>query len=208
MLIKEFCAENFTLIPKALKAGANRVELCDNLAVGGTTPSYGVIKEASLYTKDDNIPLAVMIRPRGGDFVYNSIEVKIMEEDILRATEAGATALVLGALTSENTIDEEVMERLLIASLGLPITFHMAFDEISDWQAAMDYLIDQGVEKILTHGNSLDQVLNIDKIKEMVAYAAGRIDIMIGGGVTYENAQDLADLTGVKYVHGTKIVDI
>lgn len=207
MIIKEFCAENFTDIPKAILAGATRIELCDNLAVGGTTPSYGVIKEAASYTKDDNIPLAVIIRPRGGKFVYNSTEVKIMEEDVLKAAEAGATALVMGALTEDNNIDKETMETLLIASQGLQITFHMAFDEIEDWKAAMDYLIDEGVEKILAHGGPLDKPLNIDKIKEMVEYADGRIDIIIGGGVTFENADELAHQTGTNYVHGTKIVE-
>ncbi|OFI48243.1 copper homeostasis protein CutC [Floricoccus tropicus] len=207
MIIKEFCAENFTDIPKAILAGATRIELCDNLAVGGTTPSYGVIKEAASYTKDDNIPLAVIIRPRGGNFVYNSTEVKIMEEDVLKAAEAGATALVMGALTEDNNIDKETMETLLIASQGLQITFHMAFDEIEDWKPAMDYLIDEGVEKILAHGGPLDKPLNIDKIKEMVEYADGRIDIIIGGGVTYNNAEELAHQTGTNYVHGTKIVE-
>ncbi|URZ88517.1 copper homeostasis protein CutC [Floricoccus penangensis] len=207
MIIKEFCAENFTDIPKAIIAGATRIELCDNLAVGGTTPSYGVIKEAAIYTKDDNIPLAVIIRPRSGNFVYNSTEVKIMEEDILKAAEAGATALVMGALTEDNNIDKETMETLLIASQGLQITFHMAFDEIEDWKPAMDYLIDEGVEKILAHGGPLDKPLNIDKIKEMVEYADGRINIIIGGGVTYDNAEELAHQTGTNYVHGTKIVE-
>lgn len=207
MIIKEFCAENFTDIPKAILAGATRIELCDNLAVGGTTPSYGVIKEAASYTNDDNIPLAVIIRPRSGNFIYNSTEVKIMEEDILKAAEAGATALVMGALTEDNNIDKETMETLLIASQGLQITFHMAFDEIEDWKPAMDYLIDEGVEKILAHGGPLDKPLNVDKIKEMVEYADGRIDIIIGGGVTFENADELAHQTGTNYVHGTKIVE-
>ena len=208
MLIKEFCAENFTDIPKAIKASANRVELCDNLAVGGTTPSYATIKESAAYTAEDAIPLAVMIRPRGGDFIYSNTEINIMEEDILRASEAGATAFVFGALTKDNIIDEESMETLLIASQGMPVTFHMAFDLIEDWKSAMDYLIEQGVEKILTHGGQLDQPLNVKKIQEMVEYAAGRIDIMIGGGVNYENCQKLAKETGVNFVHGRQIVEI
>lgn len=97
-MIKEFCAENLTLLPTLDAGQVTRVELCDNLAVGGTTPSYGVIKEACQLLHDKNISVATMIRPRGGDFVYNDLELKAMEEDILKAIEAGSDALVLGLL--------------------------------------------------------------------------------------------------------------
>ncbi|MGF3084291.1 copper homeostasis protein CutC, partial [Streptococcus pyogenes] len=95
-MIKEFCAENLTLLPTLDAGQVSRVELCDNLAVGGTTPSYGVIKEACQLLHDKKISVATMIRPRGGDFVYNDLELKAMEEDILKAVEAGSDALVLG----------------------------------------------------------------------------------------------------------------
>jgi copper homeostasis protein len=120
LLIREFCAENFTDIPRAVAAGAERIELCDNLAVGGTTPSYGVIKETADYLKDTKTTLASMIRPRGGNFIYNSIELRIMESDILKAIEAGTNELVFGALTDDNSLDLEALETLVIASQGLP----------------------------------------------------------------------------------------
>ena len=208
MLIREFCAENFTDIPRAVAAGAERIELCDNLAVGGTTPSYGVIKETADYLKDTKTTFASMIRPRGGDFVYNSIELRIMESDILKAVEAGTSELVFGALTDDNSLDLEALETLMIASQGLPVTFHMAFDEIStDLQkSALDELVNLGFDKILMHGDSLDKPINTAKIAELVSYAAGRIQILAGGGVSAANAETISAETGSPYVHGTKIV--
>lgn len=208
MLIREFCAENFTDIPRAVAAGAERIELCDNLAVGGTTPSYGVIKETADYLKDTKTTFASMIRPRGGDFVYNSIELRIMESDILKAVEAGTSELVFGALTDDNSLDLEVLETLMIASQGLPVTFHMAFDEIpTDLQkSALDELVNLGFDKILMHGDSLDKPINTAKIAELVSYAAGRIQILAGGGVSAANAETISAETGSPYVHGTKIV--
>ena len=105
MLIREFCAENFTDVPRVTAAGVERIELCDNLAQGGTTPSYGVIKETADYLSERKTTFATMIRPRGGDFVYHSIEVRIMETDILKALEAGTNELVFGALTPEIELD-------------------------------------------------------------------------------------------------------
>lgn len=208
LLIREFCAENFTDIPRAVAAGAERIELCDNLAVGGTTPSYGVIKETADYLKDTKTTFASMIRPRGGDFVYNSIELRIMESDILKAVEAGTSELVFGALTYDNSLDLEALETLMIASQGLPVTFHMAFDEIpTDLQkSALDELVTLGFDKILMHGDSLYKPVNTAKIAELVNYAAGRIQILAGGGVSAANAETISAETGSPYVHGTKIV--
>lgn len=208
MIIREFCAENFTDIPRAVAAGVERIELCDNLAVGGTTPSYGVIAETADYLKDSQTLLSVMIRPRGGNFVYDSHELKIMEVDILKAIEAGAQSLVFGALTVDGNLDTEALNTLMIASQGLPVTFHMAFDDIpADRQvAAVETLADGGVEKILLHGGPLSEALNIEKIAALSAAAKGKIDLMIGGGVTADNMTELAALTKTSFVHGTKII--
>lgn len=208
MLIREFCAENFTDIPRVTAAGVERIELCDNLAQGGTTPSYGVIKETADYLSERKTTFATMIRPRGGDFVYHSIEVRIMETDILKALEAGTNELVFGALTPENDLDIDVLETLMIASQGLPVTFHMAFDAIpyDQQKAALDTLVELGFDKILMHGDSLDKPVNTDHIAELVKHASGRIQILAGGGVSAETAQAVADLTGSQYVHGTKII--
>lgn len=208
MIIRELCLENFTKIPQVLQAGVERIELCDNLAVGGTTPSYGVIEEAAKYVAESKTTLAVMIRPRGGNFVYNSHELKIIETDTLKAVEAGAQNIVFGALTPGNEIDTDALETVSIAAQGLPITFHMAFDEVTDQEKAIDQLVEFGVDKILTHGGPLDQPLNTDKLKSLIDYAKGKINIIIGGGVNAENFENLAQLTGTNYVHGTKIIKL
>ncbi|MGT2801714.1 copper homeostasis protein CutC [Streptococcus henryi] len=209
MLIKEFCAENLSKLPQLSAPAISRVELCDNLAVGGTTPSYGVIKEASAYLHEKGISLATMIRPRGGDFVYNDLELRAMEEDILRAVELESDALVLGLLTEDNQVDLDGLEQLLPSTQGLPLVFHMAFDLIpkEDQLQAMDDLIDLGFVRILTHGGASDTDIadNINHIRALVEHAGDRIQIMIGGGVTADNCQELADLTGTNIVHGTKI---
>ncbi|HHJ7237785.1 TPA: copper homeostasis protein CutC [Streptococcus pyogenes] len=209
-MIKEFCAENLTLLPTLDAGQVSRVELCDNLAVGGTTPSYGVIKEACQLLHDKKISVATMIRPRGGDFVYNDFELKAMEEDILKAVEAGSDALVLGLLTTENQLDTDAIEQLLPATQGLPLVFHMAFDHIpTDHQhQALDQLIDYGFVRVLTHGSPEATPItdNVEQLKSLVTYTNKRIDIMIGGGVTAENCQSLSQLTGTAIVHGTKII--
>lgn len=213
MILRELCVENFTNIPQALSAGVERIELCDNLAVGGTTPSYGVIQQAAelIAEKDSKTVLAVMIRPRGGDFVYNSYELKIMENDILKAIEAGAQNLVLGALDEDGNVDTDALESLMPATQGLPVTFHMAFDAVANPEAALDDLIELGIDKILLHGDSLNQPLNTSKIKALSDYLKAKgdpIQLMIGGGVTYENYEKLAILSGTNFVHGSKIIPL
>lgn len=129
-MLYEFCAENVTLLEKAMKAGAQRIELCDNLAVGGTTPSYGVIRAAVDLAKPYGATVMTMIRPRGGDFVYTDLEIGIMLADIQKAKEAGSQGVVFGVLTEKNEIDVSKMQRLLEACKGLEVVFHMAFDAI------------------------------------------------------------------------------
>ncbi|MDT2730722.1 copper homeostasis protein CutC [Streptococcus parauberis] len=210
MLIKEFCAENLTNLSNLQAPAISRVELCDNLAVGGTTPSFGVIKEACQLLQEKSITVATMIRPRGGDFIYNDIELRAMEEDMIKAIEAGSDALVLGCLTSENLLDTDAIEQLLPASQGLPLVFHMAFDAIpeEEQKTSIDALIDYGFVRILLHGGSASQSIydNINHIKDLINYADGRIELMIGGGVTAANAEELSQMTGTKVVHGTKII--
>lgn len=208
MIIKEFCAENTTLLNQ-LDQSVKRVELCDNLAVGGTTPSYGVIKEAARYLHEKDIALATMIRPRGGNFVYNDSELRIMEDDILRAVELESDSLVLGLLTEDNHIDQDGIEQLLPATQGLPLVFHMAFDHIplEEQKEALDQLVELGFTRILTHGSAQNNDIfeNIAHLKDLVDHADGRIEIMIGGGITADNYQELIEKTGSQAAHGTKI---
>lgn len=210
MLIKEFCAENLTNLSQLNSQQINRVELCDNLAVGGTTPSFGVIKEACDLLHEKSITVATMIRPRGGDFVYNDLELRAMEEDILKAVEAGSDALVMGLLTKDNQIDCDAIEQLLPATQGLPLVFHMAFDHIpeKDQKTAIDTLVDYGFIRILLHGSTEanDIFENLDHIRDLIQYANGKIEIMLGGRVTSQNALRLSQESGSIILHGTKIV--
>ncbi|NSR71081.1 copper homeostasis protein CutC [Enterococcus faecalis] len=209
-MIKEFCAENFTKIPQAIQKGANRIELCDNLAVGGTTPSTGVIEEVLAYAGEYSVPVMTIIRPRGGNFVYNDIELKIMHTDLIEAKKLGTDGIVIGCLTEDGWLDEEALDLFIETAEGLQITFHMAFDALSKENQfkAIDWLAERGVTRILTHGGPAGTPIegNFDHLKELIAYADQRILILPGGGISTENVQTVMDTLKVTEVHGTKIV--
>lgn len=209
-MIYEFCAENVTLLEKAMQAGARRIELCDNLAVGGTTPSYGVTKAAVELAANYDTTIMTMIRPRGGDFVYNDLEIAIMLEDICLTAQAGSQGVVFGALTADKKLDQPNLEKLIAASKGMEIVFHMAFDELSDEDQpeAIDWLSQAGVTRILTRagvsGDSLEKrFVHYHRILE---YAKGKIEILPGGGIDLDNRQTFIDQVGVTQLHGTKVV--
>lgn len=212
IIFKEIALENFTNIPQAVLAGANRIELNDNLSAGGTTPSLGVLKESSKYLQEKSIPLVEMIRPRGGNFVYNDLEIKMMETDLFEAQKLGIDAVTFGALTQEGEIDEDAMEQLIAASSGMQVVFHMAFDDISPdkQKESIDWLADHDVDRILTHGGPFEIPImdNLDNLKQLIDYADGRITILPGGGVTYENCDEIASKLGVKELHGTRLIDL
>ena len=209
-MIYEFCAENVTLLEKAMQAGARRIELCDNLAVGGTTPSYGVIKAAVELAANYDTTIMTMIRPRGGDFVYNDLEIAIMLEDIRLTAQAGSQGVVFGALTADKKLDKANLEKLIAASKGMEIVFHMAFDELSDVDQleAIDWLSQAGVTRILTRagvsGDSLEK--RFAHYHRILEHAKGKIEILPGGGIDLDNRQTFIDQLGVTQLHGTKVV--
>ncbi|WP_082617929.1 copper homeostasis protein CutC [Lactobacillus selangorensis] len=207
-MIKEAAVENFTNVPKALAKGVQRIELNDNLAVGGTTPSKGVIAETTRYVHEKGASVMVMIRPRGGNFIYNDTEIKIMEADIFEAQAQGADGIVVGALTPDGLVDEDAMREFIGAAGGMEVVFHMAFDAIpADKQAgAINWLIEHHVDRILTHGAPLSEPLNVERLKEFITAADGKITILPGGGVTDENVTHITNELGVSEAHGTKIV--
>ena len=212
VIIKEFCAENFTNIPSAIASGANRIELCDNLTVGGTTVSKGVMTETLAYCAEKNVPVFPIIRPRGGNFVYTDTEIKIMEADIYEAKQLGADGVVVGCLNESNWIDEEAMEILLDAASGMQVTFYMAFDAMSrDNQfKAIDWLAEHSVDRILTHGGMSGTPIeqNLEYINDLISYANQRITILPGGGLSFQNMDSVVSFLQVKEVHGTKIVNL
>ena len=209
-MIYEFCAENVTLLEKAMQAGARRIELCDNLAVGGTTPSYGVTKAAVELAANYDTTIMTMIRPRGGDFVYHDMEIAIMLEDIRLTAQAGSQGVVFGALTADKKLDKPNLDKLIEASKGMEIVFHMAFDELSDNDQleAIDWLSQAGVTRILTRagvsGDSLEK--RFAHYHRILEYAKGKIEILPGGGIDLDNRQTFIDQLGVTQLHGTKVV--
>ena len=209
-MIYEFCAENVTLLEKAMQAGARRIELCDNLAVGGTTPSYGVTKAAVELAANYDTTIMTMIRPRGGDFVYQDLEIAIMLEDIRLTAQAGSQGVVFGALTADKKLDKANLEKLIAASKGMEIVFHMAFDELSDVDQleAIDWLSQAGVTRILTRagvsGDSLEK--RFAHYHRILEHAKGKIEILPGGGIDLDNRQTFIDQLGVTQLHGTKVV--
>ena len=209
MLTKEFCAENMELVPAAVAAGAAWIELCDNLAVGGTTPSYGIIRA----------DVMCMVRPRGGSFEHTPAEAAMMRDDLIMAKSLGVTGVVFGCLRDGKLDTELTAELIRLAHEDTPeapgrvaVTFHLAFDALApkDQLAAIDWLAERGVERILTHGGAAGTPIadNLDRLRAYVERAAGRIIILPGGGITWENAEDVAAALGVSEVHGTKIVNV
>ncbi|HFI0145641.1 TPA: copper homeostasis protein CutC [Streptococcus suis] len=207
-MIKEFCSENHLDVAKAISMGAQRIELCDNLAVGGTTPSYAVIKHVCQLAHEQGARVMTMIRPRGGDFCYDGTELEIMLEDCKVAKELGSDGLVYGALTSDNWLDEVALEGLFAVSQGCQIVFHMAFDQIPRERQfeAIDWLAEHGVTRILTRGSLTGSALNnVEWLQEIVTYAQSKIEILIGGGLTVDNLPKLLERVPVDQVHGTRL---
>lgn len=211
-MLKEACVENFYNIPHVIKAGADRVELNNDLALGGTTPSYGVIKKSVTYAENFKIPVVIMIRPRGGDFVYSENEIGIMADDIEASAKLGAQGVAFGCLTNNNQINRIQMKHLitLARSLNVEVVMHMAFDDISNdkQKTELNWLADQGVKRILTHGGKLDKPIlaTILHLKEIIKWANDRIEILPGGGITTENRDDIAKKLQLNELHGSKIV--
>lgn len=208
-MLREFCAENLAGVAEALQAGARRVELCDDLSVGGVSPSREIIRQAVGLVHELGGLVMVMVRPRGGDFAYDDGELAVMEQTIRDARELGADGVVFGCVRN-GELDLEPLRRLVAGTEGLDLTFHMAFDELaSDRQGeALATLAHMGFSRVLTHGGPLSQPIDacIPHLRELVRAAHGEIVIMPGGGVTWENAEAICDDLGVDEAHGTRIV--
>lgn len=174
------------------------MELCDNLVEGGTTPSAGAIE---LARKRLSIGLAVLIRPRGGDFLYSELEYDVMQRDVTVAKDLGADVLVVGGLTREGRVDADGVGRLLEAAHPLPVTFHRAFDVARDPAEALESLIAMGVRRVLTSGQEATALAGIGTLAQLVRQAAGRIGILAGGGVDETNVAQIVRETGVQEVH-------
>lgn len=194
----EICAGSVKSCAAAQEGGADRVELCAGMPEGGTTPSSGMICRAREVLR---IGMNIIIRPRGGDFLYSDSEIRQMEYDIYAAQDAGADGLVFGALTADGEVDIKAMTVLMTAAGDLPVTFHRAFDHTADPFSAMESIIGFGCKRILTSGCRPSAAEGSDMIAALVRKAAGRISIMPGCGVRPDNIASLAVRTGAAEFH-------
>lgn len=202
-MIREKCIGSFLEAIEAQELGAERVELCDNLTEGGTTPSYGTIK---MVVEKLNIPTFVIIRPRGGDFYYTPEEIEIMKEDIKVCKNLGVKGVVIGALNRDNTINYEAIQDMITLAKPMSVTFHKAIDELKDPVLEVKKLAKIGVNRILTSGTKETALEGKEILKKMIKEAGDEIIIIVAGKVTKENLDKISTLIPTKEYHGKKIV--
>lgn len=198
----EVCANSVQSAIEAQKGGAVRVELCDNLGEGGTTPALSQIE---ITRKNIDIQLNTIIRPRGGDFLYSDLEFEIMKQDIHNCGKAKCDGVVFGILNPDGSIDKKRnLELVDIArQYGMSITFHRAFDRCKDLFSSLEEIIELGCNRILTSGGMNTAIEGGSVIKRLIEQAKGRISIMPGSGITENNIYELVKATGLKEFHGS-----
>lgn len=194
----EACVNSVESAIEAEAGGAYRVELCDNLFDGGTTPSFGAIEAAR---KELDIELNVIIRPRGGDFLYSDLELDIMKADVEAARTAGADGVVFGILQSDGAVNVEQSRELAALARPMSTTFHRAFDMCADPFAALEELIALGIDRILTSGQRPSAIEGAALIAKLVDAASGRIIVMPGVGIDETNITQLIGLTDAREFH-------
>ncbi|MBB2911467.1 copper homeostasis protein [Streptosporangium becharense] len=204
-LTYEICIDSTAGAVAAEKAGAHRVELCSALFDGGLTPTLGAV-EATLAAVS-SIRVHAIIRPRGGDFIYDEYEIAAMERDVAAVRDAGVQGVVIGALTPAGEVDVAVAERLIGAAEGLSVTFHRAFDMTADPFAALDTLIALGVDRVLTSGQDTTALEGAPLIASLIERAGDRVIVMPGGGITPRNARRVVEATGASELHFAALVD-
>jgi copper homeostasis protein len=203
-VLVEACVDSVESALAAERGGAGRVELCDNLADGGTTPSAGMIAAVKASIR---IPVFVIVRPRGGGFVYSNSEMDVMQRDADAAIALGADGMVIGALRPDACVDLPRIETLLAAARGLPVTFHRAFDLVTDQNESLDMLATAGVSRVLTSGGAPTASEGADAIAALVRTAGTRLTVVAGGGIREDNVADLVRRSGVREIHvrGTRL---
>lgn len=205
MPLIEVCVNSVESAVASQAGGADRVELCDNLFEGGTTPSAGSI---ALARERLRIKLHVIIRPRGGDFLYSDLEYAIMQRDIAIAKELGADGVVIGLLTADGDVDVPRTRELIDLARPLSVTFHRAFDVARDPYQALAALIDLGVDRLLTSGQAESVTEGVELIAELIARAGDRMIVMPGGGFNERNVGRIVARTGAREIHVTGFTDV
>jgi copper homeostasis protein len=186
----------------AERAGADRIELCDNLSEGGTTPDGELV---AAIVERIRLPVFVLIRPRAGDFVYSESEFDVMIRDIELTRTMGITGIVTGVLDANGGVDVKRTRSLVKAAGGLPVTFHRAIDSAADLPVALDDAIDAGVSRVLTSGGAPSAREGVEVIAALVKQSGGRVSIIAGGGIREHNVREVVARTGVQEVHGRLI---
>lgn len=194
----EICVDSTQSALNAQEGGADRIELCENLAQGGVTPSAGKIAQAKRLL---HLPVMVLIRPRKGDFLYSDLEFELMLDDILRAKELNADGIVSGVLLPDGKIDTVRTSWLVEAAAPLPFTFHRAFDMCIEPHVAIGQLADLGVKRILTSGQHATALDGINHLRAYVELAGDLISIMACGGVTPDTVAPLLEIAGLHEFH-------
>ncbi len=196
----EICTDSVEGVLAARVGGAHRVELCSSLIEGGITPSAGTIE---LAVKRGGLPVMVMIRPRGGDFCYSTVELDVLRSDIAMSKALGVAGVVLGVLEPNGRIDRAHTRELAALARPLQVTFHRAFDMARDAFEALDDLMELGIERVLTSGQERSVIEGLETLGKLVARARGRISVMPGGGITERNVGKVVADLGVREVHLT-----
>lgn len=196
----EIAANSLASALAAQAGGADRIELCENLGEGGTTPSHGTLSMARDRLR---IPIYALIRPRGGDFLYDEAELETMRRDIEHCVRLGCDGVVIGALDAGGNVDVAACRELIAAASGLGVTFHRAFDASRDRTRALQDIIALGCERVLTSGAANDALSGAAGIAAAVRDGAGRIRVMAGAGVTAENIREIARLSGAHEFHAS-----
>lgn len=188
----------------AFENGADRIELCDGLSEGGTTPDFETVKELRAKI---NIPIFVMIRPRGGDFTYSDAEFEQMKKELAQLKALGVDGFVFGILDENDDVNSEQNTALIELAHPLPCTFHRAFDRASDLEGSLEKVINCGFKTILTSGQQPNVSEGKLNLKKLVVLSAGRIEILVGGGLRSVNIEEIREFTKTGYFHSSAITD-
>jgi copper homeostasis protein len=202
LTLVEAAVETLDSALAAERAGADRIELCDNLNDGGTTPGAGLIAAVAERIR---LPVFVLIRPRAGGFVYSDDEFDTMVRDIGLAVRMGIAGIVTGALAPDGRVDATRMRTLVKAAAGLPVTFHRAIDSALNLPAALEKAIEEGASRVLTSGGAETALEGVDLIAALVDQARARITVVAGGGIREHNVRDVISRTGVREIHARLI---
>jgi copper homeostasis protein len=199
-IVFELCAETIDACLAARDGGAARIELCSALSDGGLTPSHGLIRAA---VARSGLPVHVLIRPRGGDFLYSAAELAVMRDDILHAKYLDAAGVVLGLLNRDGIVDIAGTQSLIELARPMQVTFHRAFDTSPSLKQSLEDVVAAGCDRVLTSGGHPNVVAGANALAELVHQANGRIDVAVGGGLRLDNAASVSRITEAQHFHGS-----